>query len=195
MLIRDKGKDNTMTEPYNKVPIYYEPEEGEINLDIGAGILPLAGFEHVDVKDFPHIEHVVDVLTEGLPFVENDAVAHIYSSHFLEHITWRGAGTILTEFHKKLKKGGTLELHLPNFPIIIKEYMKTLEGLQDKDKILNRWKMQNELFGMQSTPYEFHTGAYDGILLKQLLSDIGFRAVKLLDNKIDATDLSVGAVK
>lgn len=63
-----------------------------LKIDIGCGGAKKAGFLGVDYVAFPGVDYVVDLNVDALPFPDQ-SVSHIFTSHFLEHVTnlrWDG---------------------------------------------------------------------------------------------------------
>jgi predicted SAM-dependent methyltransferase len=61
-------------------------------------------------------------LRRGVPFPD-DSVAKIYSSHFLEHLSFAEAQVVLDECHRALAPGGIFSISVPNAKIYIEAYM------------------------------------------------------------------------
>lgn len=62
-----------------------------------------------------------------LPFAPN-TVDHILCSHFLEHVYFNQAQTIVSDFYKALKPGGTLHMIVPDLAIFMKQYAENASG-------------------------------------------------------------------
>lgn len=58
----------------------------------------------------------------------DDSVSHILCSHFLEHNYYDEAETILINFKKKLKKGGTLHIVVPDLDWYIEKYISNRDS-------------------------------------------------------------------
>jgi len=160
------------------MPIYWQPYDKKA-LEIGAGVLPLPGFVHLDVQDLPDIEIVHDVVKEPLPMEEGEWDM-LYSSHFLEHVPWRKVKLVLGEFYRVLRPGGTLELHLPNIANWVK--CKTWEDLQ-----LN-------YMGGQMHMWDAHLSTYSPDTLEVLMEEVGFEKVEFLPALGDF-DMGMGGTK
>jgi predicted SAM-dependent methyltransferase len=83
-----------------------------------------------------------------LPF-PSDSVDHILSSHFLEHVFPSEAEKIIKDFHRVLKKGGTIHIIVPDIEFIVKEYLEAKDnGIQDAaDKFIKRTILSRETRG------------------------------------------------
>jgi ubiquinone/menaquinone biosynthesis C-methylase UbiE len=89
---------------------------GFLGLEIGAGANPQKekneGWLHQDIRDLPGIDWVGDF--RELPWGAEHFDA-VFSSHGIEHTSWRETQAVLEEWLRVLKTGGTLELITPDF--------------------------------------------------------------------------------
>ncbi|MEM9017622.1 MAG: methyltransferase domain-containing protein [Verrucomicrobiota bacterium] len=69
-------------------------------------------------------------LRRGLPF-PNESVDRIYSSHFLEHLTYREGQQFIEESFRVLKKGGEFSACVPNARIYIEAYMNPDKAMEE----------------------------------------------------------------
>ena len=90
----------------------------EIRLEVGS-ITRRPGW--ITIDRLPRAELVWD-LAQGIPFPDN-TVSAIYSSHFLEHLTFRECQKFLDESIRVLVKGGVFSVCVPNARIYIEAYM------------------------------------------------------------------------
>lgn len=145
-------------------------------LEIGAGQRPQEGYEHLDVKAFPHIEYVCDA--RKLPFKDN-SYDEIFSHWVLEHFAWREIPSLLLEWKRVLKPGGTIKIVTNNAEAHNK---CLLEG-----KIT--WKEWNRLIfgihideaGWNQSPdvFECHKIGFNEETLRNFLEEAGFREIKI----------------
>jgi len=97
----------------------------------------------LDLVRKPSVDYCCD-LSRGLPFIPDNSVDLIYSSHFLEHID--DLGFFFAEVERVLKPGGKLESVVPHFsnPYFYSDYThKNFWGLYtllyfSKDKYFER---------------------------------------------------------
>jgi predicted SAM-dependent methyltransferase len=61
-------------------------------------------------------------LREGIPF-DTDTVDAIYSSHMLEHLTYRDGQELLAECWRVMRPGGLISIAVPNARLYIEGYM------------------------------------------------------------------------
>lgn len=164
------------------------PPKQPRKLEIGSGMNPHPGYEHMDIRaDLPHIEHVHDIY-KPLPFAA-DTFDEILSWSVVEHISWRNIREVLTNWKKVLKPGGKLEIWVPDL-----EYLCTMykEGKVDEhldksyidtaQKVIGHyspsvWAMI-KMFGGQDYQENFHAAMYDWTTMQQMLKSIGFQKVE-----------------
>ncbi len=82
------------------------------SLEIGPGQFPLSGFETLDIEADINVDYRWDA-SKRLPFKDNTFDV-IYASHILEHVPWYQSEKVLTEWVRILKRGGVLEVLVPN---------------------------------------------------------------------------------
>jgi ubiquinone/menaquinone biosynthesis C-methylase UbiE len=85
-----------------------------LKLEIGAGTKPQKdkSWIHQDIRNLPGIDLVCDA--KKLPFNDNE-LEEVFSSHVIEHFSWREVKGVLVEWLRVLKKGGLLEIVTPDF--------------------------------------------------------------------------------
>jgi len=125
---------------------------------------------HIDGGDYDHLDsHSVC----DLPY-EDKSVDLIYASHVLAYFDREEAETVLREWRRVLKEGGTLRIATPDF-----EAMNTLytSGEYTLDSFLG------PLYGKMSMGDRtiYHKTAYDTESLKNLLLKAGFRDIIIYD--------------
>ncbi len=146
-----------------------------MKLHLGCGKRYIPGFVHVDLADYPHIDYKNDI--SDLSMFEDDSVDLIYCSHALEYYDRQEAPRILTEWHRVLRRGGTLRVAVPDFEALVKVYTQ----YQDLNMILGPLYGR---MGIKSTEDEkliYHKTVYDFKLLKELLESAGFRNIHRYD--------------
>lgn len=85
----------------------------KIVLELGCG--NSKQFEYsiaVDIIDLPGVDIICD-LNKGFPFIPDNSVDEIYSSHFMEHIN--NLGFMMKEIYRILKPGGRKHMTVPHF--------------------------------------------------------------------------------
>lgn len=84
---------------------------GDLRLHVGCGDEALDGWINLDILPFPAVDVVIDVVEQGLPFSEAQAV---YAEHFLEHLEVDAALRFLAAAHGALCERGVLRLSTPS---------------------------------------------------------------------------------
>ena len=116
-----------------------------------------------------------------LPFPET-SVDHILCSHFLEHVYPEEAKTLIWNYYKVLKPGGTLHVVIPDLGVIAKEYVNNI----GKQRAANRF-LDSLIISSQSRPKFFvrlrefiggfghkHRWMYDEASMVNMLEKAGF---------------------
>ena len=153
-----------------------KPELGRrpVKLNLGAGGKPLDGYENIDLKNgqpaFP------------LKYADG-SVDEVRASHVLEHFPHGAVGTVVKEWARVLKPGGTLKIAVPDFDWIVKEYSNG----HRRDPLLEGY-----LFGGQVDANDYHKAFFNEDKLKTLLESAGLTDVKRWE--ADTNDCSALAV-
>ena len=110
-----------------------------------------------------------------MPFIANNSVDEIYSSHALEYFDFNQVEEVLFEWKRCLKLGGLLRLSVPDFDKLIKVYQ--YEKL-DIEKIIGplfgRWKINDK-------DYIYHRTVFTKNKLMNTLKSCGFNNIELWD--------------
>jgi len=146
-----------------------------LSLHLGCGQRYIPGFIHVDLADFPHIDHRHDVRT--LPMFKDNSADLAYASHVLEYFDRTEAREVLSEWMRVLKPGGILRLAVPDFQALAQVYQQ----YQRLDLIIGPLfgRIVIELSGMKLMAY--HKTVYDFPSLKTMLEETGFADVRRYD--------------
>lgn len=96
-------------------------------INIGCGSTNHPDWINLDVA--PINPDVISVnITDGLPFsAEFSDVC--YSSHVLEHLNKIEAFNLVEECFRILKHGGTIRLAVPDLEMLVREYLRVLDGV------------------------------------------------------------------
>mgnify|MGYP002622798139 CR=1 FL=1 len=145
----------------------------DVKVHLGCGKREMPGYLHIDLADFPHIDHRHDIAT--LPMLDDDSVGLIYASHVLEYFDRIEVANVLREWRRVLAAGGTLRLAVPDFSALTEVYRR--HG--DLDLVIG------PLFGRWQIPgtdtVVFHKTVYDFDALQSVLHDAGFAGVRRWD--------------
>lgn len=142
-----------------------------MKLHIGCGQKFLAGYTHVDVMPFEHIDYIANA--EDLHIFPNNSVSEIYACHILEHVQRARILPVLKEWYRVIQPKGLLRIAVPNFEAVVQEYAES--------KRLDL--LQGLLYGGQNYDYNFHYVTFDFNSLRNYLEQAGFSSVKLYDWK------------
>jgi predicted SAM-dependent methyltransferase len=88
-------------------------EPAKVRLDLGCGKTTPEGWEGVDAIDFGQ-KHVHDV-RKGLPWLAENSVDEVRSSHFVEHLTGTERIAFFNELYRVMKKDATALIITPNW--------------------------------------------------------------------------------
>ncbi len=144
-------------------------------LHLGCGKRYIPGFVHIDLADFPHIDHKHDIRT--LPMFEESSADLAYASHVLEYFDRFEAKEVLSEWRRVLKPGGTIRLAVPDFEALTKVYQQ----YTNLDLILGPLYGRIVIETPQRKIVTYHKTVYDFVSLKSLLEETGFTNVHRYD--------------
>ena len=144
-----------------------------MKLHLGCGKRFLEGFIHVDIANFPHIDHYASV--ENLSFLGDGVVDEIYSSHTLEYFDRSVVKNVLTEWLRVLKPGGKLYLTVPDFDSLISIYRKTGSLEKIIGPLFGRWENPG------ITVPIFHKTTWNHEDLVSVFNEVGFSGIESFD--------------
>jgi len=126
-------------------------------------------------------------LRNGIPFPK-ESVSKIYSSHFLEHLTYKEGQIFLQECLRVLIPNGMFSICVPNARIYIEAYIKN-EKLDNSKFYLPGYNNTTKIDYINYTAYMdgHHKYMFDEENILYVLAKAGFREVKLrnFDNSLD----------
>ncbi len=145
----------------------------KVHLGCGKRFIP--GFIHVDLDDFPHIDHRHAIDT--LPMFADDSIDLIYACHVLEYFDRSQVTDVLGEWRRVLSPGGILRLAVPDFEALVQVYG---EG-HDLNRILGPLYGRLPIQGPGGETVLYHRTVYDFAGLEQVLIAAGFTDVRRYD--------------
>lgn len=141
-----------------------------MNINLGCGKHRIKGFKGVDLQKLPTVDYVCDI--SKLKF-KDDSIDNALASHCLEHFSHTRTLDILGEWYRVLKKDGKLYISVPNWDAVVMMYVKS--GVLEDFYI-------HLIYGNQGAEFENHFTIFNFSRLRGLLSHVGFRKIKQLDN-------------
>ncbi len=192
---------------------------GKVWLNVASSVYVLPDFvnldNHIYLKFRPILPLLIKVLSPGhaswakeylkassaavlvqhdcrkkLKFPDN-SVDHILCSHFLEHVYLEEMKTIVSDFHRVLKPGGTLHIIVPDLNVFIEKYhtMKMEGNSLAADEFINNTLLSRPTRGsLRYRLMEMHGGfglqhrwMYDEAALLHHVAQLGFE----INNQMD----------
>ena len=144
-----------------------------MKLHLGCGKKYLSGYKHIDYSNYEHIDWNAPIYP--LPFIKNEVVEEIYSSHALESFDYLEVKDVLKEWKRCLKYGGKLRISVPDFDKLIDVYRINNSNI---DKIIG------PLFGkweIEKNKFIFHRTVFTKDKLIDLLNSCGFEKIEYWD--------------
>lgn len=136
-----------------------------MKLHLGCDKRFIPGFVHIDLADYPHIDHRHDVRT--LPMIADASADLVYACHILEYFDRVEVKDVLGEWTRVLKVGGVLRLAVPDFEALIAVYGETHDLNRIIGPMYGRWPVP----GTTTTIY--HRTVYDFVSLKSVMEAAG----------------------
>ncbi|HUU29314.1 MAG TPA: methyltransferase domain-containing protein [archaeon] len=145
-----------------------------MKIELASGTRPQEGYLHCDVRLLESTDLLCRV--ETLPFATNSVEA-LLASHIIEHFSYRETDTVLKEWHRVLRPGGTILIITPNLAYIAYGYV---EGWMDYTEARNR------LFGGQDYPFNYHYTSFDSPDMSKTLEEVGFQNVRDITSQFES---------
>lgn len=134
-----------------------------LKLNLGAGDVPVEGFEPVDIKQGKNAFPLM---------VEPGTVDEIRASHILEHFGTRELLAVLDDWFKALKPGGKLSLAVPNAEKAGGALIQKRGTYDGETSLLLAY-----LMGGQVDEHDVHRSAFTPASLKALMEAAGLRQI------------------
>jgi SAM-dependent methyltransferase len=156
------------------------PPPGSRRVEIGSGWRPQPGYIHIDNDPWaPHLELLA--LGHRLP-LPSDWADEILSIHMIEHVRPPLLLATLQEWHRVLRNGGLLRLHVPDGRSLARALVET-EHADER-----YWAVQNAIYGYWLHPGECtdasrltaaadHKVLFTWPVIRALLEEVGFKDV------------------
>lgn len=150
-------------------PRFPHNPDGKVLVHIGCGEFNDPRYINVDKRKMGHIHLIGSV--EDLSNIPRNYADLIYMSHVLEHVSHNKVPNVLKELRKRLKNKGILRIAVPDFDKIIQVYQE----------INSVALIAPPLMGGQGYPENYHASIFTLDYLSRLLSEAGFKSVRVWD--------------
>ena len=141
-------------------------------LNLGCGFDNREGYLNIDLNGFHKPDLIADICNLGM--LSSDFYDEIIAQDVLEHIPRTKTKSVLAEWNRLLKIGGTLKLRVPNLLALL----SLLEGRENQNARKQEEILQY-LFGTQKYNGDFHHIAFTELLLKDYLTTTGFTILNI----------------
>ena len=113
----------------------------------------------------------------GIPF-KNDTVQNVFSSHFVEHLTYDSASFLMAESFRVLQPGGFIRILVPSLQ---SEVEKMKQAIEEFEKGNNQpiQTFVTEPYQDLMDSFSHHHFMYDGSALQKIISQVGFTEVEI----------------
>ncbi len=159
-----------------------------MNLELGGGVSPIKkrnvgmdDYVNIDVIESPSIDIVHDLTKIPWP-IDSESVDNIYSSEFVEHVSYHQVGDILKESYRILKPGGRFAFECPDFEGICKNFLRTSLSQREVDYL------RRGICGDQFSIYDFHRSIWWEGYARRILRTHGFVKVKRYPAPVERED-------
>ena len=190
------GLDPTIPDPHFMVLAFEKvtPESvaasgpaDALRLDLGCGESgPRPGFEGVDIRPLPGIQHVTDMFALDQRFAPN-SVQQLYSRHAFEHLSFEDGERAMECWARVLAPGGSLHMLIPDIRYHIAQFLE--EDPTAPSAANPAWTVHEHacagFWGWQretGTVWDVHKSGYDFAMLRALLLRHGFEDVVRVDD-------------
>lgn len=156
----------------------------EIKLNIGCGDKILPNYINVDVRPMTGVDVVHD-LNQPLPFADNYA-DFILASDVLEHFPMAQTDSLLKDWARVLKPGGSIHVRVPNMELICERLYKSV--IDPKELIIL-------IYGGQEYEFNFHKAGFTKPMLGLALARAGCSMItKIWDSDHNTNMIAVKQV-
>lgn len=164
----EKAVDKAMPALEELYQRYYPPR---VRLNLGSGNFIKDGYINID--EFVESEDIRKMSMLSLDFADN-SVDEVYTSHSLEHFGKDGVNQVLKECNRVLKPNGIIVIEVPNLESVLQHWLNTKEE--------DRWGFPlDTIFGMQTTPGEYHKTGFTKQRLSEVVKQAGFEVDEIKD--------------
>ena len=178
-----------------------------MKINLGCGSTPLKDYTNVDMDTledlrvrYPNREFSDDIVIQqwdifNLP-VEAGSVDEVRADCVFEHLNFKQEQLIFEESKRVLKTGGLLNISVPNFETLVKQWLEAEDDwkdwYRDDDQAIdenhwfgtyeysfsNRWGYSTAcIFGSQNGEGQYHKNCYTVGKLRKIFEHLGFEVV------------------
>jgi predicted SAM-dependent methyltransferase len=151
------------------------PPAAPLRIHLGCGRRFIPGYVHVDIADFPHIDHRAAI--DELPMFTDAAADLIYCCHAFEYFDRDQGTAVLKEWRRVLRPGGVLRLAVPDFEALCTLYSRT----GDIGLVLGPLYGRMTIGTGTGAQLIYHRTVYDFASLERMCLEAGFRACRRYD--------------
>ena len=149
-----------------------------MKIEFGCGATPTKkGFKTCDIRDVPGVDFVCSALEIG-KHVDANTVDEIFSRHFFEHLSFGQGKAMLRIWKSILKPSGKCEMILPNMSFHIQQWQRRSSKTELDHAKAGFWGWQRDEF---TDTWDMHKSGYDNETMKDLLEEIGFDNIQILN--------------
>ena len=163
-------------------------DRGDLRLHVGCGRQLLDGWINIDGYHRPGVLKLN--LPDGLAGFSDNSARYIYTSHFVEHISYPDeASDFMRECHRVLAPGGVLRVVVPGIEKIIRAYVEDDQAFFDIQASMHpEWcstPLEHLMYALQQDGE--HKYGYDFRTMHKLMSRAGFADIVDSDCNASAT--------
>lgn len=150
-----------------------------MQLEFGCGERPTRpGYSTCDIRDLPGIDYVCNAWDIN-QHIESNTVTHIWSRHFLEHLTFAQGRMWLSACLDILTPGGEQTICLPNMRFHIQQW---LNGNNLEHARAGFWGWQRE---GDTELWDVHKSGYTDDHLIALVTELGYKNARSIRSQTD----------
>ena len=146
-----------------------------MKLEFGCGETPTyPDYKTCDIRNLPGIDFVCPAY-EIDKHIQSNIVTHIFSRHFIEHLTFEQGKRWLNACFNILQSGGTMDIRCPNMDFHVHQWQV---GKNIAHARAGFWGWQRE--AETGETWDLHKSGYNFVQLKVILEEIGYTNVTSL---------------
>jgi predicted SAM-dependent methyltransferase len=157
-----------------------------MKINLGSGDRFYEGYLNVDINpNAPKVDIIADI-SKPLPF-RDESIDAVMASHSLEHLSYVIVPDVLKDWHRVLKKGGLIDIKVPNAEYAFREYLKGGWIIDYGFKERNILPM---IYGNHGDEWQLHKSLFTEESLYKLMSITGFDNIeRILNNETPEHEL------